>query len=144
MNSVNLTGRITKDPEIRYSANGTSNVMFNIAVDRGFKDQNGNKQADFIACVAWRNQADFIAKYVQKGNLLEITGALQTRQYQTQSGENRVITEVIVNQVANLTPRDTTQAPIPPKPQQKPKEPVYEETSESFPVDSDLEGLPWL
>ena len=64
MNSVNLTGRITKDPEIRYSANGTSNVMFNIAVDRGFKDQNGNKQADFIACVAWRNQADFIAKYV--------------------------------------------------------------------------------
>ena len=67
MNKVLLIGRITKDPEIRYLQNGTPQVLFTLAVDRGMRDANGNRQADFISCVAWRGQADFISRYIRKG-----------------------------------------------------------------------------
>lgn len=108
MNSVNLIGRITKDPEIRL-VNNNNVVGFTIAVDRDYKDQNGNKIADFISCVAWNNQADFIGRYVKKGNMLAVTGFIQTRSYQAQNGETKTVVEVIVNTVNNLTPREQTQ-----------------------------------
>ena len=140
MNTVNLIGRITRDPEIKYTQNGVANVGFNIAVDRSYKDAQGNKVVDFISCVAWKNQAEFISKYVVKGNLLEITGSIQTRSYQTQAGDTRVITEVLVSSVGNLTPREV-QNPVPPKPVEKSKEPVYEETAQDSP--DDLSAFPW-
>lgn len=128
MNSINLTGRITKDPEIKYLQNGTANVAFNIAVDRGYTDKDGSKQADFIPCVAWRHSAEFISKYVKKGNLLEITGQLQSRSYQTQNGETRVVLEVMVNTVANLTPRDSNAQSKPQsQPQAQKPQPVQED-----------------
>lgn len=105
MNNVNLTGRITKEPEIKLTQNGNSYVMFTIAVNRKYKDANGEKQADFIPCVAWNSQANFINTYVKKGNLIEVTGNIQSRTYQTQSGEKRNIIEVIVDNVSNLTPK---------------------------------------
>ena len=108
MNSVNLIGRITKDPEIRL-ANNNNVVGFTLAVDRDYKDQNGNKVTDFISCVAWSNQADFIGRYVKKGNMLAVTGFIQTRTYQAQNGETRTVVEVIVNTVNNLTPREQPQ-----------------------------------
>lgn len=110
MNKVTLTGRITKDPEIRYTPNGMGNLLFTIAVDRQTRDAQGQRQADFISCVAWGNQADFMSRYVKKGNMLGITGRIQTRNYQDQAGQTHYVTEVVVEAVENLTPRDPNES----------------------------------
>lgn len=112
MNKTLLTGRITKDPEIRYTTTGIANVNFTIAVDRQMKDANGQRVADFINCVAWRNQADFIGRYVKKGNMLAVEGKIQTRNYQGQDGVTHYVTEVLVDSVENLTPRDPNQTVV--------------------------------
>ena len=109
MNNVCLTGRITKEPELKTTQTNKSFITFTIAVDRGFKDDSGNYITDFINCVAWNNQAEFIYKYVQKGNLIEITGSIQTRTYQKTNGDNRTVTEVIVDNVKNLTPKSSNE-----------------------------------
>lgn len=111
MNKVVLTGRITKDPEVRYTSQNIPNVNFTIAVDRGIRDANGNRQADFISCTAWRGQADFISRYIKKGYMIAIDGRIQTRQYQGQDGQMRYVTEVVVENVENMQPRDPNQAP---------------------------------
>lgn len=125
MNKVLLVGRITKDPEIRYLQNGTPQVLFTLAVDRGMRDANGNRQADFISCVAWRGQADFISRYIRKGYLMSVEGRIQTRNYQGQDGQMRYVTEVVLDSVENLTPRQDDgqgqtyqQQPVQPQPQQ--------------------------
>ena len=105
MNQVNLIGRITKEPELRTTQLKTNIVTFTLAVNR-YKDENGESVADFITCVAWKNQADFIAKYVKKGNLLAITGRIQTRSYDESNGAKRTVTEVIAENVENLTPKE--------------------------------------
>ena len=105
MNKVLLIGRITKDPEIRYLQNGTPQVLFTLAVDRGMRDANGQRQADFISCVAWRGQADFISRYIRKGYLMSVEGRIQTRNYQGQDGQMRYVTEVVLDAVENLQPR---------------------------------------
>lgn len=143
MNQVNLIGRITKDPEIKYLPDGTGTVAFNVAIDRGYKDKNGNRVTDFIGCVAWKNQAEFISKYVKKGNLLEIVGNIQTRSYQTNDGQMRVITEVNVTSVGNLTPKSENEQ-AQPKPQPKPQGVQYNETSEQFPdLEDEFADLPF-
>ena len=115
MNNISLVGRITKDPELRTTQSGNQCVLFALAVDRGYKDANGEKITDFIPCIAWNTQATFIAKYVNKGNLLEVSGMLTTRKYQNDSGETKTIIEVLVNKVSNLTPKpkEETQQFIP-------------------------------
>lgn len=118
MNSVNLTGRITKDPELKQSPNGNPYVLFTLAVDRGYKDKDGSRLSDFISCVAWYNQADFISKYVKKGNMLEISGSIQVRNYQSNNGENRTMYEIVVDSVSNLTPRPKEEKPAPQEPTQ--------------------------
>ena len=109
MNNVNLVGRITKDVEIRYTQNQNACVMFTLAVNRDFPNPQGQYEADFISCVAWNNQADFMSRYVKKGYMLSVSGRIQTRKYQDQQGQTKVITEVIVNNVENLTPRQQEQ-----------------------------------
>lgn len=106
MNKALLTGRITKDPEVRYTSTGIPTVSFSLAVDRGMKDASGQRIADFINCVAWRGQADFIGRYIKKGNMLGVEGRIQTRNYQGQDGITRYVTEIVVDQVESLTPRD--------------------------------------
>lgn len=113
MNKVVLIGRITRDPEIKYTPNGTAYLGFSIAVNREFKNQQGEYESDFISCSAWSNQADFISKYIKKGGLLGISGRIQTRSYQAPDGQMRYITEVVVENVENLTPRQQEQAPQP-------------------------------
>lgn len=120
MNKVILIGRITKDPEIRYTQTGIPNVNFTLAVDRGMRDANGNRQADFISCVAWRGQADFIARFIKKGFLMCVEGKIQTRNYQGQDGQTRYVTEVVLDQVENLQPRDPNAAPNNYQPQPNP------------------------
>ena len=109
MNKCVLIGRITKDPEINYTPSGIAVVVFSLAVDRDYKDQNGNTPTDFISCVAWRQQAEFIANYIKKGYMIAISGSLQVRTYQAQNGDNRLVTEVIVDSVKNLTPKEPEQ-----------------------------------
>lgn len=105
MNNISLVGRITKDPELRTTPSGNLCLLFSLAVDRGYKDANGEKITDFIPCIAWNTQATFIGNYVNKGNLLEVSGILTTRKYQNDSGETKTIIEVLVNKVSNLTPK---------------------------------------
>ncbi len=111
MNKVLLIGRITKDPEVRYTQSGIPTVSFSLAVDRGIRDANGNRQADFINCVAWRGQADFIARFIKKGYLMAVEGRIQSRSYQGQDGQTRYVTEVVLDAVENLQPRDSNQIP---------------------------------
>lgn len=113
MNKCIFTGRITKDPEVKYTTTGKPVVMFNIAVDKQNKDENGNRQADFIPCTAWMTKADFIGKYVKKGNMLSIVGRLESRTYTDKNNQNRVSYEIFVEEVENLSPRDSTSASNP-------------------------------
>ena len=95
MNIVALMGRLTADPEVRQTPNGTSVCSFSIAVDRF---ANGEKKADFINCVAWKSNAENIARFFKKGSLIAINGNIQTRQYQDKdTGKNRTAFEVLVD-----------------------------------------------
>ena len=98
MNRVELVGRITKDPEVKLTSNQTQYCNFTVAVDRKFKDQNGERQSDFINCVAWRQTAGFIGKYFHKGSRIGVCGSLQTRSYENQGGQKVFVTEVVVDE----------------------------------------------
>lgn len=99
LNVVALMGRLVADPELRTTQNGTKVVRFRIACDRNFSRQGEQRQADFLKIVAWRQQAEFVSKYFQKGSLIAIQGSLQTRQYQDKSGNNRTSVEVVANTI---------------------------------------------
>ena len=99
MNRVILMGRLTADPELRQTPQGTSVTQFTIAVDRRIKTENG-QQADFITCVAWRKTAEFICRYFQKGRMIAVEGKLQSRSWDTQDGTRQYATEVIVDNVS--------------------------------------------
>lgn len=105
VNNVVLVGRITKDPEVRTISSGSTTVSFTLAIDRNYSSNQGERQADFIPCVAWNQSAQFIGNYVKKGYMLAIEGRIQTRQYQDQQGQTRYVTEVVANRVENLTPK---------------------------------------
>ena len=96
MNKVILVGRLTRDPEVRSTTSGVTIVSFSLAVNRNFKNKDGNYDADFFNCVAYRNQAEFISKYFKKGSLVGIDGRLQSRSYDAQDGTKRYVTEVVV------------------------------------------------
>lgn len=96
MNKAILVGRLTADPELRTTQSGVSLCSFSVAVDRRFTT-GGERQADFINCVAWRQSADFIAKYFGKGRLIGIEGSIQTRNYEDKQGNKRTAVEVVVD-----------------------------------------------
>ncbi len=106
MNKVILIGRLTKDPELRRTPTDVSVVQFTIAVNRAYQ-QNGEKQADFINCVAWRNQAENLAKYIKKGGQIAVEGSIQTRSYDDPNGVRKFVTEVICNQITFLESKKT-------------------------------------
>ena len=97
MNKVVLIGRLTRDPEIRTTASGNSSTSFTLAVSRNFTNQSGERDADFINCVAWRRLAETISKYCTKGSQIAVEGRIQTRSYDAQDGTKRYVTEVIVD-----------------------------------------------
>ena len=96
LNNISVMGRLTADPEVRQTPNGVSVCSFTIANDKDFKRD--DDAPNWIDCVAWRNNAEFIGKYFKKGSLIVVTGSLQTRQYQDKNGNNRKATEIVVNQ----------------------------------------------
>lgn len=97
INSVTLIGRLTKDPELRHTNSGLAYVRFTIAVNRKFKSQNGEREADFINCVIWRQRAENLANWAKKGALIGITGRIQTRNYENQQGQRVYVTEVVAD-----------------------------------------------
>lgn len=99
MNKIILVGRLTKDPELKTTTSGTSVLNFTVAVNRRFKNKEGNYDADFLPCVAYNTTADFVNKFFKKGNLICLEGRVQVRNYDAQDGTKRYVTEVIVENV---------------------------------------------
>lgn len=99
MNKVILKGNLTKDIELQTTNNGTSVTKFTVAVQRRFANADGERETDFINCVAWRNTAEFLGKYFSKGKQIIVCGAIQTRTYEADDGTKRYITEVLVDEV---------------------------------------------
>jgi len=105
INRVVLVGRLTRDPELRYTTNNIANLRFTVAVNRQFSNQNGERQADFISCVAWRAQAENMARFLKKGSLIGVEGRIETGSYQGQDGQMRYTSDVIADSVQFLEPR---------------------------------------
>lgn len=99
LNVVALLGRLTADPELKMTTNGTAVTTFALAVNRNFVGQNGERQADFIDIVAWRTTAEFVTKYFKKGQMMALQGSLQTRTYEDKQGNKRKVTEVVADSV---------------------------------------------
>lgn len=100
LNVVAIMGRLVADPELRTTPAGLSVCRFRIACDRSYVQQGQQRQADFIDIVAWRQQADFVSKYFQKGSMIAIEGSLQTRNYQDENGNNSTAVEVVANNIS--------------------------------------------
>lgn len=108
MNKVFLIGRLTKDPELRYTSTNTAAASFTVAVNRNFTNQNGEREADFINVVVWRKQAENVKQYLTKGSQVAIDGRIQTRSYDAQDGTKRYVTEVVADNVQFLDSRSAS------------------------------------
>ena len=108
INNVVLVGRLTRDVDLRYTSNGTAYASFTLATDRDFKNQNGEKETDFINCVMWRKPAENLANYTKKGSLIGIEGRIQTRNYDNQQGQRVYVTEVLAERFHFLESSKTT------------------------------------
>ncbi|MCC6117382.1 single-stranded DNA-binding protein [Lactiplantibacillus plantarum] len=100
-----LVGRLTRDPELRYTNGGAAVATFTIAVNRQFTNQNGEREADFISCVIWRKAAENLTNFTHKGSLIGIDGHIQTRNYENQQGTRIYVTEVVVDNFSLLESR---------------------------------------
>lgn len=107
INNVVLVGRMTRDAELRYTPSNVAVATFSLAVNRNFKSQNGEREADFINCVIWRQSAENLANWAKKGALIGITGRIQTRNYENQQGQRVYVTEVVADNFQMLESRAT-------------------------------------
>lgn len=107
LNKASLVGRLTRDPELRYLGNGTPVANFTLAINRTFKNKNGEREADFINIVVWRRQAENCAKYIGKGSLVAISGRIQSRSYENADGQRRYVTEVVADEVHFLDSKNS-------------------------------------
>lgn len=109
INNVTLVGRLTKDPDLRYTSGGKGVATFTLAVNRNFTNQAGEREVDFIQCVIWRKPAETLANYARKGTLLGVTGRIQTRSYDNQQGQRVYVTEVVADSFQLLESRATSE-----------------------------------
>ena len=122
LNRVVLIGRLTADPELRYTGSGVPVANFRIAVDRPFSSSSGERQTDFINIVAWRQRAEFAANYLTKGRLVAVDGRLQIRQWTTQDGQRRQTAEVVADDLRGLDRRREEGAQVPGEEEKVPAE----------------------
>ena len=108
MNKVVLIGRLTRDPELRYTGNNTPVASFSLAVNRNYSNQQGEREADFINIVVWRKQAENVKNYLTQGSQAAVEGRIQTRSYDDQNGQRRYVTEVIADNVEFLGSRNSS------------------------------------
>ena len=132
LNHITIMGRLTAAPELRTTPSNISVTRFTLAVERDFKDRDGNKRTDFIDCVAWRSTADFVGKYVNKGQLVCVSGSLQTRTYEDKDGNKRKAVEVVAENVYFCEKKEKNDTPYQP--------PTTPETFESS--DEDFTAIP--
>ncbi|WP_057766451.1 single-stranded DNA-binding protein [Companilactobacillus tucceti] len=109
INRVVLVGRLTRDPELRYTANGAAVASFTVAVNRQFTNAQGEREADFINCVIWRKAAENFSNFTNKGSLVGIDGRVQTRNYENQQGQRVYVTEVVVENFSLLESRSDSE-----------------------------------
>lgn len=114
LNRVVLIGRLTRDPELRYTPNGVAVATFTLAVDRRFTNQQGNRDTDFIRIVTWRQLAELCANYLKKGRLAGVDGRLQIRSFDNNEGRRITIAEVVAEDVRFLEPAGSRQQSSPP------------------------------
>ncbi|HEL9443879.1 TPA: single-stranded DNA-binding protein [Listeria monocytogenes] len=106
MNRVVLVGRLTKDPDLRYTPAGAAVATFTLAVNRPFKNAQGEQEADFIQCVVWRKPAENVANFLKKGSMAGVDGRVQTRNYEDNDGKRVFVTEVVAESVQFLDPKN--------------------------------------
>lgn len=119
LNQITIMGRLTRDPELRRTGNGTAVASFTVAVDRDFSGRDsGEKETDFIDCVAWRQTGEFVSKYFTKGRMIALSGRLQIRNWTDGEGARRRTAEIVAQSVyfADSRSRDTVPEPQPPVP----------------------------
>lgn len=102
INNVTVVGRLTRAVDLRYTSNGTAYASFTLATDRDFKNQNGERETDFINCVMWRKPAENLANYTKKGSLIGVSGRIQTRNYENEQGQRVYVTEVLAEKFSFL------------------------------------------
>jgi single-strand DNA-binding protein len=107
LNRVVLVGRLTKDPELKYTPNGIAVANFTLAVNRPFSNQQREREADFINCVVWRKPAENVSNFLKKGSLAGVDGRLQTRSYENNQGQRVYVTEVMCESVQFLEPKNS-------------------------------------
>ncbi len=100
LNCAIIMGRLTADPELRTTASGLSVTTFTVAIDRGYAKAGEERQTDFLNVVAWRQTAEFVSKYFQKGSMIAVQGSIQTRNYEDKNGNKRTATEIVANNVS--------------------------------------------
>lgn len=108
INNTTLVGRLTRNPELRYTGSGIAVVSFTLAVERNYTNAQGERETDFINCVAWRGTAETLANFSVKGSLVGVTGNIQTRNYQNNEGRTVYVTEVVVDNFQMLEPKSVT------------------------------------
>lgn len=109
MNSVQLIGRLTKDIDLRYTQSGTAVGSFNLAVERNFKNADGERETDFIRCQIWRKAAENLEKFTKKGSLVGLEGKLQIRNYENNQGQRVYVTEVVIENFSLLESKKDSQ-----------------------------------
>ena len=110
INNVTLVGRLTKDPELRYTSQNQAVTLVTLAVNRNFKNQNGEREADFINVVLWRKSAENLTSWAKKGTLIGVTGRIQTRHYDNQQGQRVYVTEVVADNFQILESKKNNQS----------------------------------
>lgn len=108
INRAVVCGRLVRDPELRRTQNGTPVTSFTLAVNRTFKNADGQQEADFLNCVAWNKTAEIVEQYCSKGNLVGVEGRLQSRSYQDNQGNNRTVVEIVADQVQFMQTKDSS------------------------------------
>lgn len=157
INRVVLVGRLTRDPELRYTPNGVPVTSFTLAVNRTFTNQQGEREADFINCIVWRKAAENVANFLRKGSLAGVEGRIQTRSYDNQEGRRVYVTEVVCDSVQFLEPRGSgsqspqgqnnfygdTPSQMPSQPRTAPERDQNPFASDSSPIDISDDDLPF-
>lgn len=140
MNKVFLIGRLTRDPELRYTSSNIAVATFSIAVDRNFSNAAGEREADFINIVVWRKQAENVKNYMHKGSQVAIDGRIQTRSYDDTDGKKRYVTEVVADNVQFLDSRGSRDASAPTS---APEPTPYDFASQPEPKTTDVKNDPF-
>ena len=109
INNTTLVGRLTRNPELKFTGSGIAVLSYTLAVERNFTNAQGERETDFINCVAWRGTAETLSKFAAKGSLIGVTGSIQTRSYQNNEGRTIYITEVLTDNFQMLEPKNVTE-----------------------------------